>query len=42
MTDASQADVQAGSNLMIEGAVSADGKTVTATAVIILPAGKLK
>ena len=42
LADASQSDIQTGSNLIVEGVPSADGKTITAKAVIILPAGKLK
>ncbi len=42
LTDASQADITANSHLLVEGTASADGKTITATAVIIVPAGKMK
>ena len=40
LADASQADVKVGSNLIIEGVASADGKSITAVAVVILPAGR--
>jgi hypothetical protein len=36
--DATQADVQANSNIVVEGVASAGGTSVTAQAVIILPA----
>jgi hypothetical protein len=42
ITNATQADVKAGSNLLVEGTTSTDGKTFTANAVLILPSGKLK
>lgn len=35
--DASQSDVQANSNIVVEGVASADGTSITAQAVIILP-----
>jgi hypothetical protein len=35
--NASQADVQAGSRLVVEGTRSADGKTLNATSIIIVP-----
>ena len=35
--DASQSDVQVNSNIVVEGIVSADGTTLTAQSVIILP-----
>ena len=38
LTSAAAADVKAGSNLVVEGTTSADGKSTTARAVIILPA----
>jgi Domain of unknown function (DUF5666) len=40
LADASQADVKVGSNLIIEGVASADGKSITAVAVVILPAAQ--
>jgi hypothetical protein len=42
IANASQADVKAGSNLIVEAVPSADGKSYTANAVILLPAGKVK
>jgi len=39
---ATQADVKAGSNLLVEGNFAKGAKSGTATAVIILPAGKIK
>jgi hypothetical protein len=39
VSNAAQADVVAGSNLIVEGTLSTDGKTLTARAVVILPAG---
>jgi hypothetical protein len=42
VSNATQADVKAGTNLIVEGAASADGKLLTAKAVLILPGGKLK
>jgi hypothetical protein len=42
LTNATQADVKVGSNLQIEGVASADGKTVAAKAVVILPSPKAR
>jgi hypothetical protein len=42
LTNATQADVKVGSNLQIEGVASADGKTVAARAVVILPSPKTR
>ena len=42
LADATQADVKVGSNLIIEGVPSADGATLTAVAVVILPDRKLR
>ena len=42
LSNAAQSDVKAGGNLVVDGAMSADGKSYTANAVIILPAGKNK
>lgn len=39
LSPAAQADVKAKSNLIVEGTVSADGKSITARAIIILPDG---
>ena len=40
LTNATQADVKVGSHLIVEGIASADGKTLTARAVILLPNAK--
>lgn len=40
LTNATQADVKVGSNLLVEGVSSSDGKTITARAVILLPNAK--
>jgi hypothetical protein len=40
LTNATQADVKVGTNLIVEGIASADGKTLTARAVILLPNAK--
>jgi hypothetical protein len=37
LSNASQADIKAGSHLVVEGTRSADGKTLNATSVIIVP-----
>ncbi len=42
LAQASQSDIRAGSNLIVEGVASSDGKTITAKAVIILPGGKAR
>jgi hypothetical protein len=42
LSPAAQADVKAGSNLLIEVSTSSDGKTNTAKAVVLLPQGKTK
>ena len=40
LVNATQADVKVGSHLMVEGVPSADGKSMTAKAVILMPEGK--
>ena len=42
LTNATQADVKVGSNMIVEGVSSSDGKTLTAKAVILLPDGKAR
>ncbi|MEO6457109.1 MAG: DUF5666 domain-containing protein [Chloroflexia bacterium] len=42
LTNATQADVKVGSNMVVEGLSSSDGKTLTAKAVILLPDGKAR
>ncbi len=42
LSPAAQADVKAGSNLLVEVSTSADGKTQTARAIVLLPQGKTK
>ena len=42
LANASQSDVTATSRLVVEGIRSADGKTLTAKSVIILPEGKAR
>jgi hypothetical protein len=42
LSTATQADIKAGSNIAVDGVASADGKSLAAKALIILPEGKNK